>query len=149
MSLDFRAATLADAGAVADVYLRSRRALVACAPLVHSDGAVREWVRRQLVPAGRTTVAVADGVVVGFLAVSTRTESSWIDQLYVLPAWVERGIGSRLLEVARSALPPPIRLYTFQGNERARRIYERRGFQAIALGDGSANEEKCPDVLYE
>ena len=32
---------------------------------------------------------------------------------------------------------------------RSRKELERRGFAAIAFGDGSANEERCPDVLYE
>ncbi len=149
MILDLRAATLGDADSVADVYLRSRKELVACAPLVHSDEDVRDWIRRHLIPTGRTTVAVADGRVIGLLAVSTGTDCSWIDQLYLLPEWVKRGIGTRLLQLCQSELPPPIRLYTFQCNERARCFYERRGFQAIAFGDGSGNEEKCPDILYE
>ena len=134
---------------MAEVYLRSRKELVACAPLAHPDEAVREWIRSRLIPAGGTTVAVVEGRVVGFLAVSTDADGSWIDQLYLLPAWVERGVGSRLLERAQGKLVAPIRLYTFQGNQRARRFYERRGFRAIAFGDGSGNEEKCPDVLYE
>ena len=113
MILDLRAATLVDADSVADVYLRSRKELVACAPLVHSD------------------------------------ETSWIDQLYLLPGWAGCGIGTRLLELARSELLPPIRLYTFQCNQPARYFYEHRGFKAIAFGDGSGNEEKCPDILYE
>jgi GNAT superfamily N-acetyltransferase len=147
--LDFRAATLGDADSVADVYLRSRKELVACAPLVHSDEAVRDWIRRNLIPAGNTTVAIVDGLVVGLVAVSKGTDCSWIEQLYLLPAWVERGLGTRLLELARGELPAPIRLYTFQCNKRARCFYERRGFKAIAFGDGSGNEENCPDVLYE
>lgn len=148
MILDFRTATLGDADSVAEVYLRSRKELVACAPLVHSDEGVRGWIRR-LIPGGRTTVVVADGQVIGLLAVSRGIDCSWIDQLYLLPEWVDRGIGSQLLEVARLELPPPIRLYTFQCNARARHFYERRGFQAIAFGDGSGNEERCPDILYE
>ncbi len=43
----------------------------------------------------------------------------------------------------------PIRLYTFQANLGARRFYSRHGFVAIEFGDGRANEERCPDVLYE
>ncbi len=148
-TLDFRAATLGDADSVADVYLGSRKELVTCAPLAHSDEAVRDWIRRRLIPEGRTTVAVVDGLVVGLLAVSNAHDCSWIEQLYLLPAWVGRGIGARLLELARSQLPPPIRLYTFQCNERARRFYERYGFRAMRFSDGSRNEEKCPDILYE
>src|SRR5215471_2475719 len=117
---------LADADAVADVYLRSRRELVACAPLVHSDQDVRDWIRRRLIPSGRSTVAVIDDLVIGLMAVSQTADCGWIDQLYLLPAWIGHGIGTRLLELARRELPPPIRLYTFQCNERARRFYERR-----------------------
>jgi GNAT superfamily N-acetyltransferase len=148
-TLTCRAATVDDAPAVASVYLRSRKELVPCAPLAHSVEQVREWIRGQLIPAGRTTVALVGGQVVGLLAVSSGADYSWIDQLYLLPAWIGHGIGTKLLNLARAELPPPIRLYTFQVNERARRFYESRGFRAIAFGDGSGNEEKCPDVLYE
>jgi GNAT superfamily N-acetyltransferase len=147
--VDFRAATLDDAESVADVYLRSRKELVACAPLVHSDEAVREWIRRRLIPTGHTDVAVVESRVVGLLAVSKDADCSWVDQLYLLPGWVGRGIGTRLLALARSKLVPPIRLYTFQCNQPARIFYERRGFDAIAFGYGSHNEEKYPDILYE
>ena len=149
MSVEFRAATLDDAETVAEVYLRSRKELVACAPLAHSDANVRDWVRRRLIPSGRTTVAVVDGLIVGLLAISQDDQCGWIDQLYLLPAWIGRGLGAQLLEIARSELPPPIRLYSFQCNDRARRFYERRGFTVVRFSDGSGNEEKCPDVLYE
>jgi len=149
LTVELRPATVGDADAVADVYLRSRKELVACAPLAHSDEDVRDWIRGRLIPAERTTVAVVDGLVVGFLSVASATDGSWIEQLYLHPAWIARGIGTRLLELARSELPPPMRLYTFQCNERARDFYERRRFKAVRFGDGSGNEEKCPDVLYE
>ena len=29
------------------------------------------------------------------------------------------------------------------------RFYERHDFRILELGDGSGNEEGCPDVLYE
>ena len=149
MTLEIRPATLADAHQVADVFLRSRKELVPFAPLAHSDDDVRAWIPRGLIPAGRTTVAVVDGAVVGFISVSTAEDCSWITQLYLHPDWIGRGIGTRLLEGALRALPPPIRLYTFQENQRARAFYERRGFEAVKFTDGSGNEEKCPDVLYE
>jgi GNAT superfamily N-acetyltransferase len=147
--LHFRSATPSDADAVSDVYLRSRRELVACAPLAHSDAAVREWIRCTLIPAGRTTLATVDDRIVGVLAIAERSGSGWIDQLYLLPEWVRCGIGTRLVDRARHELAPPIRLYTFQCNQPARRFYERQGFQAVAFGDGSCNEERCPDILYE
>lgn len=149
MRLDVRQAGLDDADIVADVYLRSRKELVAGAPLAHSDESVRGYVRNVLIPAGRTTVALVDGVIVGFMAVSTDADCAWIKQLYLAPAWIGRGIGTRLLDLAKAELPPPIRLYTFQCNQRARHFYERRGFQAVRFSEGAGNEEKCPDILYE
>jgi ribosomal protein S18 acetylase RimI-like enzyme len=53
------------------------------------------------------------------------------------------------VERAKAELGAPIRLYAFQENAPTRQFYERHGFKAIAFGDGSENEENCPDVLYE
>ena len=71
----------------------------------------------------------------------------WVDQLYVLPSWQQREIGTRLLQIAQRALPR-LYLWTFQGNVRARRFYERRGFLLVEETDGARNEEKEPDALY-
>jgi len=149
LNLNLRRASNSDAEAIAEVYLRSRKELVACAPLVHSDQSVREWIRHKLLPEGDVTVATHAGVLVGFLSVSRSAECSWIAHLYLLPTYTRRGIGTAFLNHARNTLPPPIRLYTFQCNDSAREFYERHGFKAIAYSDGSENEEKCPDILYE
>lgn len=149
MRLDIRPAAADDAAVVAEVYLRSRKELVAGAPLAHSDESVRGYIRDRLIPAGTTTVALADDTIVGFMATSRDAECAWITQLYLHPAWIGRGIGTRLLERAKAGLGPLIRLYTFQCNHRARAFYERRGFTAVKFSDGAGNEEKCPDILYE
>jgi len=144
-----RRTTESDAGAVAEVYLRSRKEMVTCAPLAHSDESVREWVRGQLIPRGNVTLVMLDGVIVGFVAVSQTAECAWIDQLYVLPSYIRRGVGTALLDHARNTLQPPIRLYTFQCNDVARHFYEHHGFKPLEYNDGSNNEENCPDILYE
>lgn len=149
MRVEIRAATADDAESVATVFLRSRKELVAFAPLAHADDEVRDWIARRLIPAGRTMVADVDGAIVGFASVSAARDYSWITHLYVHPGWIGRGIGTRLLELALKELPPPVRLYTFQENQRARIFYERRGFKAVSFTDGARNQEKCPDVLYE
>ena len=145
----FRIATAADAEQVADVYLTSRKAFVAFAPSAHSAEEVRLWVAGTLVPSGGVTVAEANGTVVGMMALSQEEGVGWLDQLYLHPSVVGQGIGAQFVERAKSELGPPIRLYTFQANVGARRFYEREGFQAVAFGDGTGNEEGCPDVLYE
>lgn len=144
-----RPARAADATAVAEVLILSRRALMPFAPAVHGDGETLAWVSSTLVPAGGVTVAEFEGRVVGVLAVSLRPPASWIDQLYVHPAHVGAGVGSALLAQALAVLPRPVRLHTFQANLAARAFYERHGFAAVGFSDGEANEERCPDVLYE
>ena len=87
--------------------------------------------------------ALADGALAGVIAF----REGWIDQLYVLPVAQNRGIGSRLLDVARVAFPC-LHLWTFQKNLAARRFYEARGFVLLRQTDGAANDEREPDALY-
>lgn len=152
VDVTFRAATHADAEQVADIYLESRKIFLGFAPLVHSGDSVRNWITGQLIPSGGVTVAVSmDPLVplVGMLAVSRDESVGWIDQLYLRPSAVGMGIGARSVELAKRELGSPIRLFTFQENMRARRFYERHGFRVLEWGDGSGNEEGCPDILYE
>jgi GNAT superfamily N-acetyltransferase len=93
-------------------------------------------------------LAEEDDVVVGVLATSEEQDKSWINQLYILPGWNGRGIGTRLLQRVHRALPKPIHLYTFQENTGSRRFYERNGYKAVEFTDGLGNDERCPDVLY-
>jgi GNAT superfamily N-acetyltransferase len=145
----FRAATAADAARVAEVYLASRKAFLPYAPLAHADADVRRWVADVLIPTGGVTVAVEQGEIVGMMALARDGEHGWIEQLYLDPSAVARGLGAALLERAKREFGAPIHLYTFQANVGARRFYERHGFRVLAFGDGSGNEEACPDVLYE
>ncbi len=42
-----------------------------------------------------------------------------------------------------------LRLWTFQRNHLARKFYESHEFAVIEMTDGSENDEREPDVLYE
>ena len=148
-TLQIRGARPADALRVARCYLASRRTLSDYAPLPHTDAEVVLWVKDVLLPGGGVTLALESGTVVGFIALAQRDGAHWVDQLYVHPARMRRGIGSTLLHLALSHREGPVRLYTFEPNRGARRFYERHGFMAIGFGDGSGNESRCPDVLYE
>ena len=119
------------------------------APSAHSEPELREWVASVLVPSGGVTVAEVHRRVVGVMATARGEQVSWVNQMAVDPALVNQGIGSLLLAHAMRTLALPIRLYTFQANAGARRFYERHGFVPVELTDGQANEERCPDVLYE
>lgn len=144
-----RPATTADAPRVASLLIDTRSAFMRYAPSAHPDEEVRAWVAGSLIPSSGVTVADAQGRVVAAMATERSDAFSWVTQMAVDPALVGQGIGSLLLAQAMRTLALPIRLYTFQANAGARRFYERHGFRAIAFSDGQANEERCPDVLYE
>lgn len=152
-AVTLRPAGAVDAAAVAEVLIEARRVLMPFAPSAHPPDEVRAWVAQQLVPGGGVTLAevLLDGgpQVVGVLATAVREGRGWIDQLSVHPEHVGTGAGGALLAHALATLPRPLRLFTFQANLHARAFYERHGFVALAFGDGSGNEERCPDVLYE
>jgi GNAT superfamily N-acetyltransferase len=149
MNVVLRQAMPSDALGVADVYLASRKTFLPFAPLAHSDAEVRQWVADVLIPSGSVTVATTIHEPIGMMALSRDGQLDWIDQLYLHPSAVGRGIGTQLLERAKEELGSRIRLYTFQASTASRRFYERHGFRSIAFSDGHANEEHCPDVLYE
>ena len=118
-------------------------------PKAMSEADVRRWIAQHLIPGADVTVAVLNGEIVGLMALSRDDDAGWIDQLYLHPEATGQGIGGQLVTRAKARLGSPIRLYAFQANEGARRFYERHGFRAVEFGDGSQNEEQCPDVLYE
>lgn len=149
MTILLRPATSADAHAVAHILIEARRIFLPFAPSPHSADAIRQWVAQSLLPGGGVTLAQIDGHVAGVLALSFDGKVHWLDQLYLDAAQPGTGLGSLLLEHALAHSGRPLRLYCFAQNSRARAFYERHGFVAIAFGDGSENEEKCPDVLYE
>ena len=141
-----RRATEADSRAAADLWLRSRKAsLGAIPPPAHSDDEVRAWFASHVVR--ETELWVAEEPP-GSLAAIMVLDGRSLDQLYVDPALTGRGIGTALLELAKRERPGGLELWTFVSNTRARRFYERHGFSEARRTDGSANEERSPDILY-
>lgn len=139
-----RRAMPADAAAVAEVWLAAFKATFDFPP-AHPDDDVRRWIRDEIVPREETFVAVEPGgAVVAFM--SLRGDD--LDHLYVRPDCFDRGLGSRLVEMAKERRPRGLGLYAFQANAKARTFYERRGFQVAWLGNGESNEEHQPDVRY-
>lgn len=145
----FRKATIEDANAIANVYLASRKELVSFAPLIHTDESIHQWVRNDLLTEELVIVAEDKGIIIGMMSLIKDEGMGWIRQLYIHPNAVGHGVGTLMINMAKSILGSPIRLYTFQENIGAKRFYERHGFQAIGFDDGSGNEENCPAVLYE
>ena len=117
-SPDLRPARPADAGQVAEVWLRSFAAALPGVRRAHSDDEVRRWVADVLLPAHDVWVADVDGTVVGVLALAEQRQ------------------------------PDGLQLWTFQADGPARRFYLRHGFTEVERTDGSGNEEHEPDVRY-
>jgi 8-oxo-dGTP pyrophosphatase MutT (NUDIX family)/GNAT superfamily N-acetyltransferase len=148
-----RAVRNTDAGGCAEVYMRAREFALPTVPSVHPPREVRRWMADEVV--GRTDMWVAevDGTIVGLLVLASDVvvkgkDTGWIEQLYLDPAWMGRGLGDRFVQVAKERRPGGLDLWTFQVNEPARRFYERHGFVAVELTDGAGNEERAPDVRY-
>ena len=148
-TLSIRDAKGTDARAITELYLTVRKVQHPYAPLAHTDEVVFNWIQSHLLPSGGARIAEESGKVVGFCAKSQSEGVSWIDQLYIHLDHSHCGIGSALLIDTLQVLPRPVHLNTFQENTPARKFYEKFGFNIIAMGDGSNNEEGAPDILYE
>jgi GNAT superfamily N-acetyltransferase len=146
MPFHIRDAGPRDANAIAMVHRTSIREAMAWLPDLHTPEEDRAWVAQIVLPQQEVWVAEAAGHIVGVASLDT---DAMLTQLYILPGHQGAGIGSALLETAKTARPEGFTLYAFQRNTRARQFYEHRGCVPIAFGDGSGNEEGEPDVLYQ
>lgn len=136
-----RTATEADLRVIAEVYLVARDA-AAMPPRVHSPDEVRAWVESWDLAERDVWVAEIDGAVVGFANLTP----TWLDGLYVAPAAQRAGIGSTLVDLAKAVRPDGFGLWVFEVNAPARAFYRRHGFLELERTDGSATEERAPDV---
>ncbi len=101
----------------------------------------REFMTGKMIPRNELWVAERDGAIVGFMAV----QPGWINQLYVAVDAQRAGVGTALIEHAKT-LMDDIRLHTFQNNAPARAFYARHGFEEVAFGVSGPPEHE-PDVL--
>lgn len=141
--LVLRPAAPDDAATLADLLIAAREAAYPSMPRsVHTAEETHEWFRGLLTGGRETWVAEQAGGVVGFLVL----DHAWLDSVYVRRDLVGRGIGSVLLDLAKSLRPDGFGLWVFQSNEGAQRFYRRHGLVEIRRTDGADNEEREPDV---
>ncbi|MFD3514123.1 GNAT family N-acetyltransferase [Streptomyces sp. NPDC058657] len=138
-----RRAVDGDAGAAAEVWLRSYGAALPGVRRAHDDDGVRAWFRHVVVPEYETWVAEdAAGTLVGVMVL----DAVGIDQLYLAPERRGCGLGDLFVAKAKQLRPEGLELWTFQVNGSALRFYLRHGFTEAGRTDGSRNEEREPDV---
>jgi len=145
MRFSLRRAAPEDAPALTDIHVRARRECMSYLPENHTPQEILEWVREVLLTNEEVWVAEREGRVVGFLALSDDV----LYHLYVYPELHGQGAGSELFARVQELRPDGFRLWVFQRNTQAREFYEHRGMRVIELTDGSENEEREPDALYE
>jgi 8-oxo-dGTP pyrophosphatase MutT (NUDIX family)/RimJ/RimL family protein N-acetyltransferase len=140
-----------DAADCAHVFCRSRQFIDGAAGItVHDDERdIRRWMSDDVIGRSDTWVAELDGTVVGMMVIDQGATNGWIEHLYLDPAWTNRGLGGRFVQIARDRHPVGLQLWTFAANAGARRFVERLGFVAAEHGDGSGNAERLADVRYE
>ncbi len=131
-----------DAEALAELWLRSRRASRGIPPAVHGDQEVRRWFRDVVLPLREVWVVTAGDEAVALMVL----DGEWIDQLYVEPGRQRAGHGSRLVRLAQSSRER-LALWTFEANVAARAFYEAHGFERAGL-PSSDNEERAPALRY-
>jgi len=99
-------------------------------PHLHPLEDQRRWFDEHLCRETAIHVALRDGRVLGFVAATPDS----ISQLYVRVGHQGKGIGSRLLDLAKRTSQGSLRLYAFARNTKACRFYEHHGFRAVAHG---------------
>lgn len=138
-----REATIADLESVVRLHHHVRETSLPYLPVVHTidEGLV---FFSQVFSECTVLVAEHNGSIIGYCAY----RDGWIDHLYVHPEHQGQGIGSTLLARAMQ-VHDTLQLWTFQKNVQAVTFYLHRGFRLVRTTDGSGNEEREPDALYE
>ena len=137
--MNLRRASQDDLDALAAIFLAARAEMTYLP--TETLARVRPWLRDHVLPDCEVFVALATESPVAFIAL----EDDAIEHLYVHPAQQSRGIGSRLLVLAKERWPQGLSLYVFEPNMGAIRFYERHGFTTVGRSDGTRNEERVPD----
>ena len=136
-----RRATPADAVAVGRIFVAARDEMPYL-PRIGDDA--RSWLGSLFVERHQLWVWDSDDEIAGFVGV----DDGEVSHLYVAPTAQGQGVGTALLEHAKTVSPERLELWVFQRNEGARRFYERHGFRLVRLTDGTDNMECEPDALY-
>jgi GNAT superfamily N-acetyltransferase len=135
-------ATSTDADGIAATFGAARRTAMPWLPSLHTAAEDRRYFAG-VIDECEVLVVRHEGQPVAFIAL----KDDMVEHLYARPEAQRAGIGSALLEAAKARSPGGLRLWTFQRNQGARAFYAHHGFAELELTDGSANEEREPDVL--
>ena len=137
-------ASSADAAAIAQIHRTARQKAMPWLPVLHGPEEDLWFFSTMVLPEEMVLVARENTQPVGFIS----SHQGWLNHLYIAPDRWGMGLGTRLLEAARSETDH-LQLRVFQDNTKARHFYSKHGFCERAFTDGRGNEEKVPDLRME
>jgi GNAT superfamily N-acetyltransferase len=130
-TVSIRPGAAPDVAALREVYRRASLANEGDRELLTAHPELLDWSDLAL-QQGRTRVAVADGRVAGFATILFTAASAEVEDLFVDPDWMRRGIGRALVEeigvLARTA---GWQFIEVDANPHALSFYTRVGFVAV------------------
>ena len=130
-----RDAVIEDLGALTDVVRRSSMSNEGDRALLLAHPEVLELTAASLAT-GRTRIVAVEGRIVGFA--TTRAMDGWLelDDLFVDPDWMRRGIARDLvLDAAAIARAEGLDRIEVTGNDHALGFYQKAGFVVIGMVD--------------
>ena len=90
---------------------------------------VLHWVRNKIIECiGSYTCVYLSGKKAGYFRFVPNNNNMELDDLYILPQFRGRGIGTTILQNCCLQTTQPIMLYVFTQNTRAITLYKRMGF---------------------
>lgn len=124
-----RPAKISDYDAIAAVWHASA-SLPGVAPIVMPTASeLRERLDIEMALGWQVTVADRDGDVIGFAAI--KSQLSVLDQLFIRPEFIGKGLGRALLEHCRLLMPQGFTLHTATTNDRACSFYLKAGLKFL------------------
>ena len=91
---------------------------------------VLAWLRRKTEKRiGEYRRILCDGETAGWIRAADEREKLELDDLFILPPYQNRGIGTSVLQKYLAESKKPVFLYVFTRNSGAIRLYERQGFR--------------------
>ena len=125
----------------AEAWRDSHRAF--CAPefvALHTPERQARYLAEKVSNGSRLFLLWVDGEAVGVVTVT----ESLIEDLYILPGWQNRGLGTALLRYAVSRCDGAPTLWILENNAGAERLYRREGF--APTGRRNAITDKLDEV---
>jgi ribosomal protein S18 acetylase RimI-like enzyme len=164
MKADFRAGVAADAATIDRIF---RKSFCDAFGHLYRDEDLQTflakftheaWLRELASPEYAFRLAEADGETLGYVKIGPldlptqpRGAALEIKQFYVLAAWQGRGVAQQLMEwalaEARARGAEELYLSVYTGNPRARRFYERYGFDGVGPNAFMVGEQADEDII--